>query len=64
MKRRVKYIIDIGLVNQISQEDREKLKEVTDKFAFRTNDYYNSLINWNDPEDPIRKIVIPIRLEK
>ena len=60
MKRRVKYIIDIGNVNQLPQEEREKLREVTDKFAFRTNDYYNSLINWDDPEDPIRRIVIPV----
>jgi KamA family protein len=35
------------------------LKKVTDKFAFRSNDYYLSLINWDDPNDPIRRIVIP-----
>jgi KamA family protein len=30
---------------------------------FRTNDYYQKLINWDDPEDPIRRIVIPDRAE-
>jgi KamA family protein len=35
------------------------LKSVAEKYPFRTNDYYLSLINWNDPADPIRRIVIP-----
>ena len=63
MKRRVKYIIDLKFVDQLSQVEREQLSEVTEKFAFRTNDYYNSLINWDDPNDPIRRIVIPTREE-
>ncbi|MDQ7038467.1 MAG: KamA family radical SAM protein [Aquificota bacterium] len=63
MKRRVKYIIDLKFVEQLPQSEREELQEVTEKFAFRTNDYYNSLINWDDPDDPIRRIVIPTREE-
>ena len=63
MKRKVKYIIDLKFVDQLSQVEREQLSEVTEKFAFRTNDYYNSLINWDDPNDPIRRIVIPTREE-
>ncbi len=34
-------------------------REVGKKFVFRTNDYYQGLINWDDPNDPIRKLVIP-----
>jgi len=59
MKRKVKYIINLDFVEQLSGREREELKKVTEKFAFRTNNYYNSLINWEDPEDPIRRIVIP-----
>jgi len=59
MDRKVKYITKLELVNKLSEKERKELKRVTEKFAFRTNDYYNSLINWEDPEDPIRKIVIP-----
>ena len=29
------------------------------KFNLRTNEYYQSLIDWGDPYDPIRRIVIP-----
>ena len=34
-----------------------------DKFVFRTNDYYQGLINWDDPDDPIRRLVIPMEEE-
>lgn len=33
--------------------------EVVERFAFRANDYYTSLIDWDDPHDPIRKLVVP-----
>ncbi|EDP75051.1 KamA family radical SAM protein [Hydrogenivirga sp. 128-5-R1-1] len=59
MQKKVKYIIKLDLIPQLKDREKEELKQVTDKFAFRTNDYYNSLINWDDPEDPIRRIVIP-----
>ena len=53
------YIVHLNQVPQLTETDRERLAPVIDKFAFRTNEYYQSLINWNDPDDPIRRIVIP-----
>jgi len=32
---------------------------VADKYAFRANDYYLNLIDWSDPDDPIRRIIVP-----
>ena len=58
-KIKVKYITKIEQLEQLSERERAELKEVTDKFDFRANDYYLSLIDWNDPDDPIRHIVIP-----
>ncbi len=55
----VKYVKDVCAVPKVQGEEREVLSEVQDKYAFRANDYYLSLIDWNDPDDPIRKIVIP-----
>jgi KamA family protein len=46
-------------LEQLSERQRAGLKKVTDKFGFRSNDYYLSLINWEDPDDPIRTIIIP-----
>ena len=55
----VKYITKIEQLERLSEREKDELKKVTDEFAFRCNDYYLSLINWDDPEDPIRQIVIP-----
>jgi len=54
-----KYLTRLDQITEIPAGEREKLEEVTKKFMFRTNDYYQKLINWDDPDDPIRRIVIP-----
>ncbi|HEY4391246.1 MAG TPA: KamA family radical SAM protein [Paenibacillus sp.] len=54
-----KYITNIDKVTQLSQMERDQLRPITDKFVFRANDYYLNLIDWDDPNDPIRKLVIP-----
>jgi lysine 2,3-aminomutase len=56
---KTRYITKIEQLKQLSEQQRTELKKVTDKFAFRVNDYYLSLIDWDDPNDPIRYIVIP-----
>jgi lysine 2,3-aminomutase len=56
---RPKYITDIDKMTEIPQAERERLKQITDKFVFRVNDYYLKLIDWKDPNDPIRRLVIP-----
>lgn len=53
------YFTDIADLSQLPEDEREALREVTERYSFRVNDYYLSLINWDDPNDPIRKIVIP-----
>lgn len=54
-----KYITDIDKIKEIPEHERLKLKQITDKFVFRVNEYYLKLIDWKDPQDPIRKLVIP-----
>lgn len=46
-------------MEELNLEEREVFSIVSQKFKFRTNTYYNSLIDWNDPNDPLRRIVIP-----
>jgi lysine 2,3-aminomutase len=57
--RKVKYLRTLDRVPQISAEDRELLQRVAEKYVFRANDYYLSLIDWDDPADPIRQLIIP-----
>ena len=57
--RRVKYIRSVDQVPNIPESEREKLRKVCEKYVFRANDYYLGLINWNDPNDPIKQLIIP-----
>ncbi len=59
MSDKTKYVTKIEQLAQLSEQETADLKTVTDKFPFRCSDYYFSLIDWDDPADPIRRIVIP-----
>ena len=50
-----KPVLRVDQIKQLSDEERSALVEVSRRFAFRSNDYYLSLIDWNDPHDPIRR---------
>ncbi len=56
MKR---FITKIEELSQAGDLKHDSLKKVTEKFAFKTNEYYASLIDWTDPGDPIRRLIIP-----
>ena len=55
----IKYLTKLEQIPQLSEAERSDLEKVNEQFVFRTNDYYQSLIDWNDPDDPIRRIVMP-----
>ena len=56
---RSRCIRDIGAIPQIPQEERAKLRRVAETFPFHANTYYLRLIDWDDPRDPIRQLIIP-----
>lgn len=58
-RRRSRYITKLSQVEGLTAGEKERLAPVAKEFAFRTNDYYQSLIDWDDPDDPIRRLVIP-----
>jgi len=53
------YLRHIDQVRDLSEADRRALARVAEKYAFRANDYYLQLIDWTDPQDPIRQLIIP-----
>lgn len=55
----MKYIKKLEDIPQLSAAERAALKPVAEQYAFRVSDYYLGLIDWNDPADPIRQLVIP-----
>ncbi|HKK20940.1 MAG TPA: KamA family radical SAM protein [candidate division Zixibacteria bacterium] len=58
-RRRARFVLNLDKVPNLSESERTRLKEVVKTYAFRANDYYLGLIDWNDPKDPIRQLVIP-----
>jgi len=57
-----KYITSISELDNLvglAPKAREMMETVTEKFPFRSNEYYLSLIDWKDGHDPLRRIVIP-----
>jgi lysine 2,3-aminomutase len=43
----------------LSPKEEKKLKQITQRHPMRVTAYYMSLIDWDDPDDPIRKMAIP-----
>ena len=60
---KVRYVTRLDQVPQLSSAELERLSPVAERYAFRANTYYLGLIDWDDPDDPIRKIAIPTEEE-
>jgi lysine 2,3-aminomutase len=57
-----KYLSTISELDNhvgLSSKERDAMETVTERFPFRSNEYYLSLIDWKDDHDPLRRIVIP-----
>ena len=46
-------------IKGLNSEEIARLLPVTRQFEFRVSGYYAGLINWSDPDDPLRRIVLP-----
>ena len=55
----MKYITRADQLEFLGEEEKNRVREVSEEYPFRCNSYYLSLIDWDDPEDPIRRIIIP-----
>lgn len=56
---KVRYARSVDTLEQMPREERKQLRKVTEKYTFRANEYYLNLIDWSDPDDPIRNIIVP-----
>ncbi|NIM49505.1 MAG: KamA family radical SAM protein [Gemmatimonadales bacterium] len=60
---KVRYITHLSKLDGLTEEERRRLEPVADRYVFRLNDYYCNLINWDDPDDPLRRLVVPLESE-
>ncbi len=58
-RQKARFVLNLDKIPQLSDDEKNKLQKVNEKYVFRANDYYLNLIDWNDPNDPIRKLIIP-----
>ncbi len=56
---KARYVTRLEQIEGLSEHERAVLSEVTERYAFRANSYYLGLIDWSDPADPLRRIIIP-----
>jgi KamA family protein len=57
--KKPKYVHRLQQVSPLAAEEIARIDPVTETFAFRANDYYLSLIDWDDLNDPIKRLIIP-----
>jgi KamA family protein len=53
------HLTCVEQIEQLSDHEKSALADVAQRFVFRSNDYYLSLIDWDDPNDPIRRAIVP-----
>lgn len=61
--RKNRYVRDLLKIPELSREEQEQLSPVAERYVFRANEYYLSLIDWSDPDDPIRHLIVPKKEE-
>lgn len=63
MKHNVTDVAEIAPLLGLSDDETAKLTMLTERFPMSVTRYYLSLIDQNDPKDPIRKMCIPSAAE-
>ncbi|MEI6125017.1 MAG: KamA family radical SAM protein, partial [Pseudomonadota bacterium] len=58
-RNRITTVEQLSKLFSLSHEEQERLKFVTSRYPLSITPYYLSLINQEDPEDPIRKQAVP-----
>ncbi len=57
--RVIRYVTDVQKLAKLPHAEREALRQTAESFPFRANEYYLSLVDWSDPNDPIRRLIVP-----
>lgn len=59
LKKCIRSVDQLKNYVDIAPEQEKRLKRVVELHPMRITPYYMSLIDWNDPADPIRKMIVP-----
>lgn len=64
MKECSRTLEDLGDLLRFGEADRARISAILDRAPMAVPPYYLSLIDFNDPEDPILKLAVPSLLEE
>ena len=56
---RIIYYNCLQNARSVTANVRDNMSRVTNIFRFRANDYYLNLIDWSNPCDPVRRVIVP-----
>jgi lysine 2,3-aminomutase len=54
-----KQIANLSALPGLEEKEKLRLQKVVDRFPFQASEHYLSLINWSNPNDPIRRLIVP-----
>lgn len=63
LENRITDSAELASILSLSPEEESEFKAILDRFPMQVPKYYLSLIDFNDPEDPIRKMCLPSMAE-
>jgi len=53
------YIAQLDELSGLDRAEKKRLQQVVSRFSFQASRHYLSLIDWSDPDDPIRRLIVP-----
>jgi len=59
LKASISNIEQLKNYTEVSPKEEKQLQKVIERHPMRITPYYLSLINWDDPNDPIKKTAVP-----
>ena len=61
--RRSTPVRDVSRLARLTSAEQAALGEVAERYSFRATEYYLGLVDWSDPSDPIRTLIVPQEAE-
>lgn len=55
----IRYVTHVDQLRNLPADELARIAYVSRTYAFRATDYYLGLIDWQDPNDPIRRLIVP-----
>ena len=57
--KNITRVEDLNLYLNLTEDEKVKMNEILEKYPMSITPYYISLVDFNDPNDPIKKMCIP-----